>query len=254
MDHPNTLALDEFIAGELEGAELAAMRSHLTECASCSQYVTALMSEQEKLMQTLPPSEFALHIQRQANLAAPPAKSRRWLWWVVPAMTAAIVAMFVTTRSVPSPQMSPSAHPQASDDIRWMGSNTINVRVLAKRKGNVVELHQAPLAKDQLQIECRANDPNSKYFAAVFVFEAGNVQPVLPSATLKPFEFQGAGWIPGSIVLDVEKPGTELFVVVRSKAFNMETVATDLRMQLANRRNLPLNVEGLIYRTVVELP
>lgn len=252
-DHPKTWTIDQYIAGELKNAELEAVRAHVSDCPTCGQYVMAMADEQEQLMQALPPSEFALRIQRRAGSAASPVKGRRWLWWLLPACVGAVVAMFVTTRSVPSMQPANVAKNEVSDQVRWMGSSAVNVRLVAKRNGNTVELQHTPLAGDRLQIEVRAEDPNRKYFAAVFVHEANRVQPVLPTATSRPFEFQGTGWIPGSIVLDVEKPGTELFIVVRSTGFDTAVVAAAIQEQLGSQGATSLNIEGLVYRTSVEV-
>lgn len=251
-DHPKTWTIDQYIAGELKDADLAAVRAHVSDCPACGQYVTAMAIEQEQLMQAVPPSAFASRIQRQANQPAP-VKSRQWLWWLLPACAAAAVALFVTTRSMPDMEPPRADRAEVSDQVRWMGSSAVNVRLIAKRNGHTVELQQAPLAKDQLQIELRAKDPSRKHYAAVFVNEAGRVQPVLPAGASQPFEFQGTGWIPGSIVLDVEQPGTELFIVVRSASFDVAAVATAIQEQLNRQGEAPLSIEGLIYRTSVEV-
>ncbi len=228
---PSAFELEAFFAGES-----AVPTAHVSTCAACTAYVSALREGHDAFARARPPELFLKQVERRA--AATPSRRRSWM--LAPlglaAAVAAALVLFVVPRGAPS-------------DITLKGTA---FRVLVKR-GSAEPTALAPDAQvsagDVLRFSYDAArdgqlavvDLDGTQRATAFYPQNG-ARSVAVIAGADPL-------LPGAIVLDAA-PGPEWLVAIYAPTpFELEPLMAQLRGQ-AGRTNLELKCDGCRIQTL----
>ena len=219
--HVSELRLRRLFAGELEGADRAAIEAHVAGCADCARRLELVRGEQRAFEEQISFDRFAAGVERAARVPATPASAapgkRNARWWSRPTNTwsfvgvfslgavASAVALIVTARPLFEEARFRTEANSARSLNRVKGGASLTVRVAPAREGPqrtaAVATPEALGTGERLRIGVKAG--GRRYLFAVSVDDAGVVTPLYPEAgtsvQLPPGD--GLQYLPDSIEL-----------------------------------------------------
>ena len=217
--HVSELRMRRLFAGELAGAELAAVESHLAGCGECARRLEHVRGEQRAFEEQISFDRFAAGVERAARAPAvgAPAAGAARRWWARPTNTwsfvsvfslgavASAVALIVTAR----PLFEEARHRTEVNAARGLnrvkGGASVTVRVAPPGEGPqrtaAVATPEALGVGERLRIGVKAG--GRRYLFAISVDDAGTVTALYPevgtSVQLPPGD--GLQYLPDSIEL-----------------------------------------------------